>query len=119
MFEQTLLGQAFEKNDLSRVIAFFQGYKLEQTGKPTPPPVAKTEAQPAQQSAVGLEALVAPGRPAGSTVDAGAQISGKVWTSQEIQEMTKRITQGRLSPEQANAFHKELHQAGAEGRIMG
>ena len=110
---QQLLTHAFERNDTNRVIAFFRGFtNPEQTGQ-APPVAVSSEALPPN----GMETLLAPNRPA-STAATGAQPSGRIWTTAEIQKLSKDKLSGKISREYAAKIEAEIHQAAMEGRLQ-
>lgn len=110
---QQLLTNAFERNDTNRVIAFFKGFlNPEQTGQ-APPVQPSGEAPPRN----GMETLLAPNRPAG-TAATGAQPSGRIWTTAEVQQLAKDRLKGAISREDADKLDVEIHRAAMEGRLQ-
>lgn len=107
---QDMLTQAVEANDIYRTVAFFNGYKQEQTGQlPVTP-------DPSTAQGFNLETLVAPGRPAG-TVATGAQTSGKVWTEAQVERFTRDKMAGKIPAADAARIDQEIHHAAMTGRL--
>jgi hypothetical protein len=111
---QDLLSKAFEANDAARVIAFFRGYKQEQTV--VTDGAQQQEDQPLAGSP--LETLVAPGRPS-ATGAAGATPQGRIWTQAEIAAFYSDVNKGRFKgrEKEKSALEQDIVNASVEGRI--
>lgn len=122
--KQALLTNAFESNDASRVLLFFNTY-LEQTISSADASPA-TNAQPATAAEViapvELDTLVAPGKPRGSEVTTGAQDGEKsIWTEAEIAAFYNDVRMGKFkdNPEEHKRIEADLFAAASEpGRIV-
>lgn len=111
-----MLMQAFEANDAARVIAFFKGFKNEQTATGVTRPQGEAQKRKPQ---AGLESFVAPGRPKSTPSPGGAQDQGQIWTQQEIAAFYEDVRKGKFrnSEEQKLKIEADIIAAANEGRI--
>ena len=109
---QQMLTTAFEAKDAARVVAFFKGYKQEQTV--TAP---KTEAGNVVDP---LDTLVAPGQPS-ATGAAGAKPQGLIWTQADIARFYKAVNTGKFKGREKEklAYEHDIIAAGQQGRVIG
>lgn len=109
---QQLLTAAFETKDTARVIAFFRGFKQEQTV--TTPQTQGTD------SIDPLDTLVAPGQPS-ATSAAGANKEGLIWSQADIANFYKAVNSGKFKGRDADkaAYERDIIAAGQQGRIIG
>lgn len=111
---QDLLKQAYDRNDATRVIAFFKGFLAEEA--------ALTPAVPAQtdQGKVSLADLAAPGRPkTATTVPAKTAAASQIITRAEIARFYADVAAGRYRDKETQRAELEaqIFQAQSEGRI--
>lgn len=111
---QDLLKQAYDRNDATRVIAFFKGFMAEET--------ALTPAVPAQtdQGKVSLADLAAPGRPkTATTVPAKTSAASQIITRAEIAKFYADVAAGRYKTKEAERadLEAQIFRAQSEGRI--
>jgi hypothetical protein len=110
---RTLLQDAWNKGEIQRVVAFFQGYKREHTAV-TPAP---TKGSPAGRPS--LESLAAPRRGSPGAEPTGAPQEGRIWTQTDIANFYRDVQRGRFSGREAEQrkLEQDIFAANREGRI--
>lgn len=111
-----LLRQAYEANNVSRVVAFFNGYRSEHAVV-TPPPAAPSP--PKDAPPVKLEEMVAPGAPKPGPTGAQDGAGKRVWTQAEIAKFYNDCRAGKFKTQQArrDEIERDIFAAQREGRI--
>lgn len=109
-----LLGDAFDKFDVTRTATVFNTWKQE-TGKTAP----AADPQPEPAPASGLEKEVSPGK--SRSAETPMVTDGKIWTNAEVGEFYQAVTRGdyRSSPQEAQRIDAEIDKALVEGRVKG
>tara|TARA_R110000803_G_scaffold48216_1_gene100145 strand:+ start:4970 stop:5968 length:999 start_codon:yes stop_codon:yes gene_type:complete len=109
---QTLLTDAHNNLDLSRVVSVFETWKRE-TGFAAAPAVAA-----ATSNATKLERQIAPGRVSGTTPP--SQAEKKMWTRQDITGFFKDKMDGKYkgNEEAARSIESDIFLAQREGRVV-
>lgn len=111
---QDLLKQAYDRNDATRVIAFFKGFLAEEAAL-TPAVTAQTD-----QGKVSLADLAAPGRPkTATTVPVKPAAASQIITRAEIARFYADVAAGRYRDKEAERADLEgqIFRAQSEGRI--
>jgi len=110
-----LLRQAFDRSDVARVLAFFNGFNAEKQA--VTPPASTQSPQPAP--AVRLEDLAAPGRARTSPASQGAPPEKPVITAAQISQFYDDCRRGRYNGRDADriALEAQIFEAQREGRI--
>ena len=112
------LRKAFEENDPTRVIAFFNGFLQENAAVSPPPGGSHAQEQGGKgKPKVDMGKLVAPGKPRAGT--AGAQSEKRVWTQKEIQDFYRDVSRGRFKgrEDEQRVIEKDILAAAAEDRL--
>lgn len=114
----SMLLSAYEQNDTSRVLAFFNGFVSELAAEAPvqlPPPVSATPQAPPKP---GLESLAAPGR-ARTSAQPNAPAEKQIITTADVNAFydakRKGVYRGREA--EADALEQELFLAQREGRV--
>jgi chaperonin cofactor prefoldin len=119
---QSLLGRAFEANDVNRVASFFKGY-LKETAAVAE---ATSEGQPPKQATVPssgkvpLDTLAAPGANNSGSADNTSQRSGRMWKESEIGAFYEDARKGKFKGRDAEYRRTEnqIQAALSQGRIL-
>ena len=113
-----MLINAFENNDLERMIAFFSGFQGELAAI-SPEGTATTRAPQ-----VNVDKLVSPGTPrtgGGNSRATGGDKDTRIWTEAEIKAFYQDVTAGRYRSAEKqkikNRIEAEIHRAANENRV--
>lgn len=114
-----MLGEAFQANNASRVIAFFKGFQNENRVVSSDQPAAA----PAEKgSQTGLDKLVAPGSPKTGTNTAPNESGKRKWTQKDISALYSKkneyVRKGLPVPKELAAAESDLIRAQGEGRVF-
>jgi len=116
----TMIQQAFERNDAQRVLAFFKGYLDEVSATvahSTAPAAVTPVAQPAKK--VPVDALVAPGTPGSTGGTTAAQANTQIWTQAQISAFYRDVQKGAFKGREAEKtkIERDIIAAVSEQRI--
>lgn len=110
-----LLREAYQKGDVERVAAFFNGFLKENAAVSDDAPSRPQ----GDTSKVSMDSLVAPGKQRGSTSD-GARNQKRIWTEVEIEQFYADVAKGRYKkdPERKDQLERDIFSAMNEGRVQ-
>lgn len=115
----TLLTQAYERNETSRLLAFFNGFLSEEAA--TAPQPTRTEVTPGVTPGgkVPLEQLAAPGRAKTAAATDSAPAEKPVITTAQISKFYADVAAGKYrdDPDAKNATERAIFDAQKDGRI--
>jgi hypothetical protein len=114
---QDLLTQAFENDDIERVINFFKGF-INETGAVQPQQEPRSNTR---KPAVDMADMVAPGKPRqdSAVAQTGTHRDERVWTQNDIQSFYTAVRKGkfRANPQQKAQIEADIVRAANEGRV--
>lgn len=114
---QSLLTQAYERNETNRVLAFFEGFLASEAA--LDPQVTEPAPSPSQGK-IPLETLAAPGRAkSAAPTEPGGPAEKPTFTRAEIAKFYADVNAGRYRGREADRsrIEKQIFDAGREGRI--
>ncbi len=113
---QAMLTQAFENNDVARVVAFFKGF-LRDSGAASEPEQRAPTSPPAAGRA-DLRSMVSPGAARSSTTTP-SKSNERVWSQRDIANFYNEVMSGKYRDNAAkkDAIEREIIAAVNEGRV--
>lgn len=120
---QSLLMQAYESNQASRVLAFFNGFLSDEAAvspQPAQQPANVTPGDPTPSNKVPLEVFAAPGRAKTAAASPPAPAEKPVITRQFIASFYADVSAGKYRgrDDDKNRIERSIFEAQAEGRIQ-